>query len=67
MRVYELTREQLVELKEAYLCWHSDTISYGELAAADELVSDETVFEEYEATDFTDDDFICTQDKEETA
>ena len=43
MTVHELTREQLIELKQHMLC-EQGSPSYGELADADELVSDETVF-----------------------
>lgn len=34
--------------------------SYGELAIADELVSDEQVEEEYRDVCFTSDDFFCS-------
>lgn len=67
MSVYELSREQLIELKQIYLCLQGDALSYGELAAADDIVNDETVLEGYAATSFTDDDFCCTANKEETA
>lgn len=61
MYVSELSREQLVELKstmlEAILGYEP---SYGELAIADELVSDEQVEEEYGGVCFTPDDFFCS-------
>lgn len=61
MYVSELSREQLVELKstmlEAVLGYEP---SYGELAIADELVSDEQVEEEYGGVCFTSDDFFCS-------
>lgn len=61
MYVSELSREQLVELKstmlEAILGYQP---SYGELAIADELVSDEQVEEEYGGVCFTPDDFWCS-------
>ena len=63
MDVRELNREQLTELKQNYYCHelHEDEgVSYGELAAIDELVSDEEVFEFYEGTSFCNDDFFCT-------
>ena len=60
MYVSELSRGQLVELKstmlEAILGYEP---SYGELAIADELVSDEQVEEEYGGVCFTSDDFWC--------
>lgn len=59
MTVHELTREQLIELKQDMLC-EQGSPSYGELADADELVSDETVFAEFDATKFSEDDFFCT-------
>lgn len=67
MTVYELSRDQLVELKQSYLEEYLDhwadkdeTISYGDLMDADELIPDETIFELYEDTIFTDDDFFCS-------
>ena len=60
MSVYKLTREQLCELKENYLYSQNESVSMGELMAIDDIVSDETVFDEYSATLFTDDDFCCT-------
>ena len=36
-----------------------ETPSYGELAAASELISDEDAFAEYADVEFTDDDFCC--------
>ena len=56
MTVKELNREQLVQLKCAYLTREHD-VSYGELAAADEIVSDEIIFEEYKNFDFSEGDF----------
>lgn len=64
MNVHELTKDQLEELKGNYLTEKMDAAgewpSWGELAAADELVSDEEVFEHYDGTDFVNDDFSCT-------
>lgn len=56
MTVKELNREQLVQLKCAYLTREHD-VSYGELAAADEIISDEIMFEEYKNFDFSEGDF----------
>lgn len=59
MTVKELTRDELIELKQRY---YTDKIdenpSYGELADIDALVSDEAVFEEYADVDFVKDDFF---------
>lgn len=61
MYISELSREQLVGLKstmlEAILGYEP---SWGEMAMADELVSDEQVEEEYGGTYFTSDDFCCS-------
>lgn len=62
MTVHELTREQLIELKQHMLC-EQGSPSYGELADADELVSDETAFAEYDTTEFSEDDFFCTAEQ----
>lgn len=64
MSVKELTRAQLTQLKGNHL---DDLLyeregrgaSYGELAMADELVSDEEVFEAYEGYVFSEEDFSC--------
>ena len=58
MTVYELSREQLTTLKGAMLTDRQESVSWGELAAADELVTDAAVFEEYEGTEFCEEDFL---------
>lgn len=65
MTTHELTREQLVELKETYLTETMDEVSQGELADADSLVSDETIHEKYAGTNFVPDDFWCSAGKEQ--
>lgn len=65
MTVKQLNRDMLVELKERYLMEKLDekenrTPSWGELADADEAVSDETIYKEYEGYDFGVDDFFCS-------
>ena len=57
MSVYELNREQLHELKVDYLLMKQESVSWGELADADSLVSDETIYEEHAGTEFVPDDF----------
>ena len=64
MKVTELTREQLEELKQRYYMERNDSVSYGGLASIDELVSDKEIFEEYDYIDFVNDDFFCTCGKE---
>lgn len=67
MTVRELKRDQITELKqrmvydEIYEAEGRDA-SYGELAEA-ETVPDEKVFEKYEGTEFSSDDFFCTARK----
>ncbi len=63
MTVKELTQAQLLALKQAYLMERLDREenrcpSWGELADADELVSDEEVFSEYEGVMFSEDDLL---------
>lgn len=60
----ELSKEQLVELKQRILVERNDQrgegTSYGELADADELVSDEDLKDWYGGTVFSPDDFTCS-------
>ena len=66
MTIYELSRDQLTELKQRMI---DDEIyekegrgaSYSELANA-ESIQDEKVFEKYEGVEFSNDDF-CTAGK----
>ena len=73
MNVRELSREQMHELKEAYLTKLADegtfaevlgvdydAPSYGDLANADDIVPDDVMFREYDVIDFVKDDFFCT-------
>lgn len=61
MSVEELSREQLIELKQNYYCnVLNNNASYGELADIDNLVSDEEIFKEYGGIIFTNDDFFCS-------
>lgn len=62
MRVNELNRDQLVSLKQAYLCglaqdWFADEPSYEDLANADALVSDKEICDAYEGVEFVPEDF----------
>lgn len=59
MSFNELTEEQKLELKQNFLTKDHD-VSYGELADADELVSDEELEAEYGHVEFSNDDFCCT-------
>lgn len=73
MDVYQLSREQLTELKQNYLAQLADEGTYAEIlgvgydfpswydcANADEIVPDDTVFRTYEGVLFVNDDFFCT-------
>lgn len=64
MDVHDLTRDQLIELKHAYLCRGDEQPSWHDLACADEIVSDAEVFEEYAGVDFVPDDFFCSMEGE---
>lgn len=72
MDVTELSREQLIELKQNYLCSLDDSgaysevfdvdhigVSYSDLLNADDIVPDDVVFDNYCGVIFCDDDFIC--------
>lgn len=63
LTVYELTRDQIKDLKAAYLDQLSQEresrgASYGELADADEIITDDEIFSEYAGTAFSPDDFL---------
>lgn len=73
MDVLELSRDQLIELKQNYLTQLADEGSYAEvldvdynepsysdLANADEIVPDCVIFKNYEDVCFVNDDFFCT-------
>ena len=68
MDVKDLNRDQLIELKQAFLVQTLDRDgkcpSYGELADVDELISDEKIYEAYSETAFSADDFFCTTGKD---
>ena len=73
MEVYELNKEQMLELKQRYLTQLADEGSYAEILDvdynepsywdminADEIVPDDVVFENYAGVCFVRDDFFCT-------
>lgn len=64
--VYDLTPEEMQELKAHYLDSHlleveDRTASYGELANAAAIVPDEIIFDTYGHYTFSDDDFFCNK------
>lgn len=65
LTVSDLTAEQMLELKQAYLCQHFEECdggdpSWGELANADSIVPDWLIFDAYSGMTFTADDFCCS-------
>lgn len=73
MDVRDLSREQLVELKQRYLTQLADDGSYAEvldcdyddpsyqdLANADEIVPDDVIYRNYEGVYFVNNDFSCS-------
>ena len=62
MTVRELNRNQLIELKVRYIydrnAEKGEGTSYQECAEADSIVSDDEIFDAYEGTNFTEDDFL---------
>ena len=57
MQVQDLSAEQLTQLKQEYLLQTNDSISWEELAIADQLISDDFIIEEYSGISFISEDF----------
>ena len=57
MQVQDLSAEQLTQLKQEYLLQTNDSISWEELAIADQLISDDFIIEEYSGISFVREDF----------
>lgn len=55
MKVTELNREQLIQLKRMML---PPNAGYGDLARADALIPDYRVFEDYAGVEFVEEDFV---------
>ena len=68
MTVQELDRDQLIELKQHYIDEKNQEVgqgtSWGELADADELISDKEIYAAYECYSFSNDDFLCSFGRE---
>ena len=64
MTVYELTREQLHELKIDFLLRTRESVAWKDLANADALVPDRIIQDEYAGAEFTPDDFMTTATSE---
>ena len=66
MTVYDLNRDQLIELKQRYYIENvNKNPSYGELMDIDDLVSDKEVYDEYSHIDFVPEDFFASSSDEE--
>lgn len=78
MTVHDLSREQLIELKQRYMTELAnegtfavvigrdyDEPSHEDIANADEIVPDDVIFRNYEGVDFVHDDFFCSAGTDE--
>lgn len=65
MTVYELNKDELTELKIQYYSKSHPDYSYGEMSSINSLVTDKEIYEEYNNTTFTLDDFFCSSDNKE--
>lgn len=57
MGVQELNREQMICLKQSILCNRDITTDWLSLVQADNIISDEEIYNEYNGIIFTEDDF----------
>ena len=60
MNVHQLSRDQLIELKQTILCNRDRQPSWLDLATADEIITDDEVYEEFSGTSFTPADSFCS-------
>lgn len=61
MHIEDLSREQLIAVKRAYLEWLNygfDDAPYGDAEDADKVISDEEIIEYHAVTEFVPEDFI---------
>jgi len=58
--VFQLSKDQLTELKGFYYTQKHKNASWQELANINNYVSDDEIVREYESTLFVDDDFFCS-------
>ena len=76
MKVNDLNRDRLIELKQNYPCRLADegqfseitgrdydAPSYGDLADADDIVPDDVILREYDGVEFTEEDFSVCDDE----
>ncbi len=64
MTVYELTKEQLHELKVDFLLRTRESVAWKDLADADRLVPDRVIQDEYAGAHFVPEDFMATATSE---
>ena len=66
MKLEDLDHDQRMELKQAILTQRLDargeSLSYGELADADDLVSDEDLADWFDGTEFCEEDFASRKE-----
>jgi hypothetical protein len=69
MTVQELSKEQYKELCQRYITefWTDDehgttSPSYDDLLCAEELVSEDVIYNHYDGINFTEDDFFCSKE-----
>ena len=60
MNVTQLNRDQLEELKQNHYCITHESVSYGELADIDNLISDKEIMKIYSHYIFSEDDFFSS-------
>ena len=65
MTVWDLNRDQLIELKGRYLTDTNPNISQYELSQADDLLTDRFIMEYWDGAEFTNDDFFSTAGESE--
>lgn len=63
--VYQLSKDEMTELKTRYYAQTHDNMSYQDIVDIDNLVSDHEMHIIYLDTDFVDDDFFCNSGKED--
>lgn len=57
MKLKDLSKEQIIQLKQRLYCERNENVSYGELADINNLVSNEEIEKEYNDISFVEEDF----------
>ena len=57
MKLKDLSKEQIIQLKQKLYCERNENVSYGELADINNLVSNEEIEKEYNDISFVEEDF----------